>query len=78
MLSESPIRQLAAEYGITHQSIALIKSGRSYRDVYTALGLNRSGCHSCRFWLNHGCSFDFPEAGGSFSKDCTLYEPTEH
>jgi hypothetical protein len=78
MLSDASIRQLAADYEMTHQSISLIKNGRAYRDVYAALGLSRSGCYSCRFWLKDACSFGFPEAGGTFSKDCTLYEPIQH
>lgn len=74
MLSDASIRELARVYNMTHQSISLIRSGRAYRDVYAALGLQRDGCHSCKFWESSQCSFGFPEAGGTFSKECTLYE----
>lgn len=74
MLSTASTRELAQQYDMTHQAIAAIKNGKNYGDVYSALGLRRAGCHSCQHW-NPGCSFDFPEAGGSFSKHCTLYEP---
>ena len=78
MVSTFPVSELAKQYDMTHQSISAIKSGRNYRDVFSALGLSRKGCHSCQHWSREGCSFDFPEAGGSFSKHCTLYEPHAH
>jgi transposase-like protein len=76
MLSAATSRVLAAEYGMTRQAILAIKSGRHYRDVYAALGLNCNDCSACRFW-DKGCSFGFPEAGGDFSKHCTLFESQE-
>jgi hypothetical protein len=76
MLSPASTRQLAAEYGITRQAVSSIKRGHNYRDVHAALGLNRQGCEGCRFW-DKRCTFGFPEAGGSFSQHCSLYEP-EH
>lgn len=73
MLSDVPIRELARVYDMTHQAITLIRAGRVYRDVYAALGLQSLGCQSCKFW-DSKCSFGFPEAGGTFSQECTLYE----
>lgn len=75
MLSPLSNGQLALQYDLTPQAIASIKAGRNYRDVYAALGLSRQGCQSCQHWIDAGCSFQFPEAGGSFAKHCTLYEP---
>jgi hypothetical protein len=62
---------------MSHQAISDIKSGRNYRDVYAVLGLNSSDCCSCRYWSN-GCTFSFPEAGGSFSQLCSMYESDDH
>lgn len=73
MLSDLPIRELARVYDMTHQAITLIRAGRVYRDVYASLGLERHGCQSCKFW-DTKCTFGFPEAGGTFSNECTLYE----
>lgn len=75
MLSANSTRQLAQEYGVTHQAIAAIKAGRTYRDVFAALGLNPKGCRSCQHWSQNRCSFEFPEAGGDFSLHCSLYQP---
>ena len=74
MLSTATARQLAAQHGLSRQAISDIKRGRNYRDVHAALGLNRKGCNACRYWSD-GCTFSFPEAGGSFSQHCSLYEP---
>jgi transposase-like protein len=76
MLSVASLRELATQYGMSHQAISDIRNGRVYRDVYGVLGLNRKTCCSCRYWSN-GCTFLFPEAGGSFSQHCSMYEPNE-
>jgi transposase-like protein len=76
MLSTATSRELAVDYGMSHQAITAIRAGLYYRDVYAALGLNRNECSACRYW-SKGCSFGFPEAGGDFSKHCTLFESQE-
>ena len=35
-------------------------------------------CTSCSYWLDGSCSMQFPEAGGSFASECSLYEPHQH
>lgn len=76
MLSSDGLRQLGRQFGMSHQAISAIRTGVYYRDVYAALGLNRNDCCSCRYWSN-GCTFSFPEAGGSFSQHCSMYESDE-
>ena len=31
-------------------------------------------CDECVHMLPRGCSFDFPDAGGSFATECSMYE----
>ena len=76
MLSAAGLRELSRQYGMSHSAISDIRNGRNYRDVYGVLGLNRTTCCSCRYW-NDGCTFLFPEAGGSFSQHCSMYQANE-
>ena len=39
---------------------------------------SRKSCTSCSYWLDGSCSMQFPEAGGSFASECSLYEPNQH
>jgi len=39
---------------------------------------SRKSCTSCSYWLHGSCSMQFPEAGGSFASECSLYEPNQH
>jgi protein-arginine kinase activator protein McsA len=32
-------------------------------------------CDNCVHMRPSGCSFDFPDAGGSFASDCSMFEP---
>lgn len=38
----------------------------------------RKNCTSCSYWLDGSCSMQFPESGGSFASECSLYEPNQH
>ena len=35
-------------------------------------------CTSCTYWINESCSMQFPDAGGSFARDCSCFAPAEH
>jgi len=39
---------------------------------------SRKSCTSCSYWIDGSCSMQFPESGGSFASECSLYEPAEH
>ena len=39
---------------------------------------SRQSCTTCSYWLDGSCSMQFPEAGGSFASECSLYEPNQH
>lgn len=70
-------RALARHYGIRHTTILNIRAGRTYKDAYQQV--NPSGevsesCSLCSHW-SAGCTFQFPEAGGTFAADCIVYDP---
>jgi len=35
---------------------------------------NQPMCDECVYWLDGGCQFDFPEAGGTFARECSMFE----
>lgn len=53
------------------ESAALLKQLRSVLGVQKRLHLVQ--CDSCIYWGNDGCSMDFPEAGGKFAGECSVY-----
>jgi hypothetical protein len=32
-------------------------------------------CQDCSNWADRSCSFGFPEAGGRFATDCSVFDP---
>lgn len=38
---------------------------------------SRKSCTSCSYWIDGSCSMQFPESGGSFASECSLYEPAQ-
>jgi hypothetical protein len=68
---------LAARYGVGCNVIANIRKGTRYTDVYKRFhGLtddDLNSCTKCYFWESK-CTFGFPEAGGNFASDCTLFQ----
>jgi hypothetical protein len=68
---------LAVEYGVSSNVIACIRKGTRYIDIYKKFhGLTNddlNGCTKCHFWEDR-CTFGFPEAGGTFASDCTLFQ----
>lgn len=84
ILSKKSTVALAADYGITHQAISQIRSGRIYAEVYAKLekqgyrlsGQDKKLCNDCQHWGRYGCSFGFPDAGDDFATDCDLFGPS--
>jgi hypothetical protein len=76
------LRKLGARYGISHQAVSQLVAGETWRHVGGPIRKPRPPappvdgptCESCADWCN-GCSFSFPEAGGPFAAECSLYEP---
>lgn len=38
----------------------------------------RESCTSCTYWSHGSCSMQFPEAGGPFARDCSLFTKDQH
>jgi len=82
MLSGKSTLALAAEFGVSHQAISQIRLGQTYSYIYRELqeqgcALASSGgvlCDQCKHWEQDACGFGFPDAGGDFATDCSLYE----
>ena len=53
------------------ESVALLKQLRNILGVDQRLPLIQ--CDSCTYWGDNGCSMDFPEAGGKFAGECSVY-----
>lgn len=82
MLSDKSSAALAAKYGVTRQAIDSVRHGKSYADIYKKLEAKgrklrvqgRLVCEQCVHWRGElGCDFDFPDAGGDFATDCSLF-----
>lgn len=39
-----------------------------------AKAANQKVCANCVHWKNFECGFEFPDAGGIFAEECSLYE----
>lgn len=82
MLSDKSSAALAAKYGVTRQAIDKVRTGKTYTEVYKRLeskgrrlrSKGRFVCEQCVHWhAERGCDFDFPDAGGDFATDCSLF-----
>jgi len=82
MLSEKSSATLAEKYGVTRQAIDLVRHGKTYCEVYKKLQQKgrklRTGgryvCEQCVHWRGDSrCDFGFPDAGGDFATDCSLF-----
>lgn len=40
------------------------------KEIVNTLGAT---CERCSYMSSYGCAFDFPEAGGSFAEECSMY-----
>lgn len=36
--------------------------------------LSDSFCDNCVYMCSYGCSFDFPDAGGTFATECSMFQ----
>ena len=57
---------------------ALIEEYKLLQRLNTAISQvlkpeGRESCTSCTYWSHGSCSMQFPEAGGSFARDCSLF-----
>ncbi len=76
--------QLAAELGVSHQSVQQIRAGATWSHVFPEIPRRSAGprrgrksCEKCRHWDNGECAMGFPdplEEGPGFAIDCDLYE----
>lgn len=82
MLSDGSSASLAEKFGITRQAIDSIRTGQSYTEIYKRLhekgrvvrSRGKLVCEQCVHWLGErGCDFGFPDAGGDFATDCSLF-----
>lgn len=69
--------ELAKEYNVSGNVIANIRNGSRYTEIYKKFhGLTNddlNGCTRCYYW-DKRCTFGFPEAGGTFASECTLFQ----
>lgn len=82
MLSDKTSSVLAKEFGMTRQSIDLVRKGKTYTNIYMRLQqeghllrtVGKLSCEACVHWRGQkGCDFEFPDAGGDFATDCYLF-----
>lgn len=79
LVADLPIRQIAARYGVSSQTISNIQIGVSHKDLFPEIErrpkrVNRS-CYSCEHWTTY-CTFGFPEVAdghGGFASQCAVY-----
>jgi transcriptional regulator NrdR family protein len=66
-------------YEIDASDYQLLKKARAIEKIL--LGAETSAhkeqvfCSSCDNWVAGKCEFSFPEAGGRFAEECSLYRP---
>jgi hypothetical protein len=41
----------------------------------SVLESSETSCLDCTYFEHNRCSFEFPEAGGSFARECTMFSP---
>lgn len=72
--------EIGKYWGVTHQSIQQIKTGKSYKRVCPEIprrvpkAMPVLSCKQCGFWGNGGCSLDVPEAGDGFADECSFFK----
>jgi hypothetical protein len=40
----------------------------------TTHDLSHASCDNCVYMCSYGCSFDFPDAGGTFANECSMFQ----
>ena len=72
--------EIGKYWGVTHQSIQQIKTGKSYKRICPEIPrrapkrLPVLSCRQCGFWWGGACSLDVPEAGDGFADECSFFK----
>jgi hypothetical protein len=65
-------------YEISSADYQFLNKARAVERIFSGAKNAKSSsqvtCDSCVQWKNGGCDFDFPEAGGRFAEECSLYD----
>lgn len=73
----------ATTYEVSKEDFDLIRDiirkreDKKRRDKFKALAVKQANakiCCNCKHWTNFRCGFEFPDAGGIFAEECSLYE----
>lgn len=69
----------ATTYEISSSDYELLRKARQVEKIFSDLSGNKDQltCESCKHWQDGSCDFSFPEAGGAFAEECSLYKPAE-
>lgn len=87
LLDKRSCTEIAKDYGATSQTISAMQIGRTYRYLWPEIErrvpkprhrdvepkVKRISCNQCTYWSKRSCSFDFPDAGGFFAEECSLF-----
>jgi len=70
-------------YEITQESLYdYIEQSKQLNAILRALGVKSTTpsltCSNCVYWSNESCSMQYPEAGGKFAFECSLFEHNKH
>lgn len=82
--------ELAKVFGVSHQAVNQVRTGRAYRRLWPELPRKfpeehyatpaqkaeskRLNCQNCTHWWQKKCGLDVPEAGGTFAEECSFYQ----
>lgn len=68
----------ATTYEISSADFELLKKARQVQSIFfNPKRKQQKNCESCQEWKSEGCSYGFPEAGGAFAQECSLYSETK-
>jgi len=81
---------LAKLFGVTHQAINQVRTGKTHQQVLPELPRKfpqghyqsapgkveskKLNCRDCAHWWQKRCSLDVPEAGATFADECSFYQ----
>jgi hypothetical protein len=63
----------AREYGRVLGKIQMCLTNKKLGDLEESVKKPERTCEQCFHMSHYGCSFDFPEAGGSFAEECSMF-----
>ena len=87
LLDKRSDKELAQEYKTSKQYIWGIRTGKSLWKVHPEIERRKIRrrvpaaekelaavcCNKCTYWHTNSCSFGFPDAGGFFAEECSLF-----